>query len=428
MASQTPTLSKARTLVNNAFGHRHYFGSGHLCHYWHRPTQDGGSAIWISFVIASVVAGLTGLSYAELASMFPDAGASPVYVRKAFGPRAGFLLGWLRLIIAIVSMAAVAIGFGGYFSIIFDLPADLVALLALALSFAIVVLGVRETVILAVVMTLLEAGGLIFILFLGIPDIGTRSLFEMPLGTVGLISGASLIFFAFEGFEQIATLSEEVRNPSRNIPRAILLSIAITTLLYVAVAVAVVSILDWNELATSESPLSDVALAASGSRAASILSIIALFATFNTVLMMLATAARRAYGMAGHGMLPNLFRTLTPRSSTPWVAAGILAILAAIVALIGDLRFAAEASNYSVFIAFLTVNAALVYLRIRSPEINRPFKIPFAIGQIPILPIIGSLGILILSFYVNLNSLLLVVGTLVIGLLLAPLVVQSRQS
>jgi APA family basic amino acid/polyamine antiporter len=212
-------------------------------------TRDAGSAVWLAFVLAALLAGMTGLAYAELASMFPFAGASPVYVREAFGRHAGFVLGWLRLAVSVITAAAVALGFGGYLADLAQLPSLGAAMAVLATSFAIIVVGVRETVAVAIVMTLLEAGGLVLILVLGADTIGSRSLLELPHGIVGLMSGAALVFFAFEGFEQIATLSEETRDPTRNIPRAILISIAASAGLYVLVAITATSALPWQRLA-----------------------------------------------------------------------------------------------------------------------------------------------------------------------------------
>ena len=388
-------------------------------------TRDAGSAVWLSFLIAAVLAGMTGLAYAELASMFPFAGASPVYIREAFGRHAGFVLGWVRLSISVISASAVAIGFGGYLAGLVDLPVVTAAIAVLALSFAIVVWGIRETIAVAIVMTLLEAGGLVLVLALGADALGSRSLLEMPHGVVGLMTGASLVFFAFEGFEQIATLSEETRDPTRTIPRAILISIATTAGLYILVAITSASVLPWEELAASASPLAEVARVAAGPTWANLLAAIALFATFNTALMMLATAARRAYGMANRHMLPALFGIVGDRRKTPWVAALVLTVCAAAMALVGDIGFAAHTANAAVFVAFLAVNATVVWLRWKRPGAERPFRIPLSIGVVPVIPVAANLGILVLATSTDPQAILLVLGLLVIGAALAPIVVRQ---
>ena len=391
-------------------------------------TRDAGSAVWLAFVVAALLAGSAGLSYAELASMFPVAGASPIYVQEAFGRRAGFVLGWLRLAVSALTAATVAIGFGGYLADLAGIPATITAVVVLAVSLAIIVLGVRETVAVAVFMTLLEAGGLLLILALGADTIGSRPLLEMPHGVFGLITGAALVFFAFEGFEQIATLSEETRDPTRNIPRAILLSIASSALLYVVVAMTSTSVLPWQALAESDSPLAEVARAAGGSTYAHILSGIALFATFNTALMMLATAARRAYGMAHRGMLPALFKTVGDRRKTPWMAALVLTLCAAAMAMIGDIRLVAHSANFAIFVAFLAINATVIQLRWTRPDANRPFRIPLAVGRLPAIPMISNLGIIAVASFAEWQAVLLVLALLAAGVVLAPFIVRAEPS
>ncbi len=389
-------------------------------------TRDAGSAVWIAFVVAAGLAGSAGLAYAELASMFPFAGASPVYIQEAFGRRAGFVLGWLRLAVSILTAATVAIGFGGYLADLSGAPAGVTAVGALVVSLAIIVRGVRETVAVAVTMTLLEAGGLVLILVLGADAIGSRSLVQMPHGVIGLITGAALVFFAFEGFEQIATLSEETRDPTRNIPLAILLSIGLSALLYVLVAITATSVLSWQQLADSSSPLAEVARAAGGTTYANVLTGIALFATFNTALMMLATAARRAYGMARRGMLPAVFETVGPQRKTPWVAALVLTGGAAGMALIGDIRFVAHSANFSIFLAFLAVNTTVIWLRWTRPDLERPFRIPISIGKVPAIPVVSNLAIAALAAFSEARAVLLVLALLAAGVVLAPIVVRAE--
>lgn len=307
-------------------------------------------------------------------------------------------------------------------------PVILTALAVLLLSFVIVVVGVRETIAVAIVMALLEAGGLLLVVSLGADTLGSRPLMELPKGVSGLMTGAALVFFAFEGFEQIATLSEETRDPTRNIPRAILIAIAMSTLLYVAVALVSTSVLPWEQLAASASPLAAVAGAAGNATFATILSAIALFATFNTALMMLATAARRAYGMATRHMLPPLFRIVGPRRKTPWVAAALLTLCAAAVALLGDIAFAAHSANFAVFLAFFAVNSTLIRLRWTRPDVDRLFRVPLSAGKTPLIPLIGNLGILTMAFYTDVKAVALVLGLLLAGVALAPLAIRSGLS
>jgi APA family basic amino acid/polyamine antiporter len=265
------------------------------------------------------------------------------------------------------------------------------------------------------------------IIALGSDTIGSRSLLEMPTGIAGLITGATLVFFAFEGFEQIATLSEETRDPTRTIPRAILLAIGISALLYVLVAITSTSAISWQQLAQSASPLSEVAREAGGPTAARVLSSIALFATFNTGLMMLATAARRAYGMANRGMLPRLFRVVGARRKTPWAAALVLTLCAALMALVGDIAFAAHTANFAIFLAFIAVNATVIWLRWTRPEAVRPFRIPLAVGNVSVIPLASILGTVALASFSEPRAAFLVLGLLAAGAALAPFAVRGEQ-
>jgi len=379
-------------------------------------SESAGSAVWISFAIAAAIAGAAGLSYAELASMFPEAGASSTYATAAFGRRVGFLTGWLRIAVGTVGASAVALGFGGYLSDLVGGPSLVMALAVIAASGVVVVVGVRETVALAVSMTILEAAGLVVVIIAGGPDLGSRSLLDAPDGVTGVVGGAALVFFAFEGFEQIATLSEETRDPTRTIPRAIILALGIAGSLYLLVAAVAVSVIDWQALAASDSPLADVVTAAVSQRAGDVLSTIALFATGNTVLMLLATSARMTYGMASRGLLPRGLARVHEQRRTPWVAAALVTSGACLIALAGDIGLVAQVTNFAVFTAFVIVNGALIRLRRTRPEAPRPFRLRGAIAGAPVASLIGGLGAIALAFSMEIEALLGGAVILLLGL------------
>ena len=247
-----------------------------------------GNAVWISFLIAAIVAAFTGLSYAELSSMFPKSGAEYVYTKKAFGKNIAFLVGWLVIVSGIIASTAVALGFAGYFAALFNTPIIPVAIALLLLSSLLLFYGIKQSVKVAVIFTLVEAAGLLLIIIVGLPYIGSVNYFEMPsLG--GVFSAAALIFFAFIGFEEMVRLSEETKKPKKTIPTALVVAIAITTIIYMLVGLSAVGILGWEALGSSDAPLADVANAALPGTGG-ILSIIALFATANTVLLLLLAA------------------------------------------------------------------------------------------------------------------------------------------
>ncbi|MSQ42482.1 MAG: amino acid permease [Dehalococcoidia bacterium] len=336
---------------------------------------DAGGALWASFLIAALLAGATGLSYAELAAMFPEAGGSSAFAREAFGRRAGFLVGWLLLTMVVLAAAAVAIGFGGYVDDLLGPDVRPSAALLIAACAVVVWIGVRETVAIAVVFTALEAAGLVLAIVVGLPHLGPGALVDTPRGASGIIAAASLAFFAFTGFEQMATLAEETRDPVRTIPRAMLLAIVITTTLYLLVAVTAVAVIPWPELAGDPAPLADVVRRAASDRLGDGLSVIALFATANTVLMLLATGARLVWGMARRALLPPPFGWLHARRGTPWFATGAVSATAIAFARSRDIGRVAQLTNVTIFVAFIVVNAALVALRLTRPDTPRPFRV-----------------------------------------------------
>ena len=362
---------------------------------------DAGNGVWLAFVIAAIVAAPTGLAFAELAAMFPEAGASSAYAREALGTRFGFITGWLDLAVSIVGAAAVAIGFGRYFDDLLTGGTAPVAIAALIACGVITYIGVREMITVAVIFTVLEAIGLLIVIAVGIPEIGGVSLFEIEGGWLGVLGAASLVYFAYQGFEEIATLSEETVNPTRNIPRAIVISVIVTTTLYVLVAVVAVSALPWQILAESNAPLADVVAAASNGRLADAISAIALFATFNTVLLLIGTGARLTYGMANRRLLPVVLARVSATRETPWIATLTITLLAIMLASTGDISFVAQVTNFSVFGLFALVNGSVIALRIRRPDVPRPFQIPWNIRGVPLIAIAGLTGNLALALFMD---------------------------
>jgi amino acid transporter len=213
------------------------------------------------------------------------------------------------------------------------------------------------------------------------------------------MAAAALLFFVYLGFEQVANLAEEVRHPGRDLPRALFGSIAITTVLYVLVALSVVHLAPPVELAASEAPLA-TAIHTVWPGAGVLLSAIALFATANTVLITLIAASRLAFAMARDGEILGVFASVLPRRQTPWAAAVLALVLSASLLPIGSVRLLAEMSSFAALLAFLAVNVVLIVLRYKLPHHPRPFRAPGAIGRLPVLPVlaIASIALLLIHF------------------------------
>lgn len=355
-----------------------------------RAAGLAGNAVWASFLLAALAAVLTGLSYAELSSMYPKAAAAYEYVRRAFGLRAAFGVGWLVVLSLVVSAATVALGFAGYFADLFQTPRLPVAIGLIAAASLVAFWGIKESAWLAIALTGLETVGLIVVMAVGLPRLGDADLLATATGLAGILQATTLIFFAYVGFENIANLAEEARQPERTIPRAIVLAVGVTTVIYTLVALAAVSTLGWRSLAGSEAPLAEVMRSVMGERAADVLSFLALGATANTVLFMLIVAARVMYGMASAGSLPPALARLHPSRRTPWLAVLVAGMGGAGVALAGDLGVTAQLTNFAIIASFAVVNLALIRLRRRRPEERRPFRVPLAVGGVPLPALLGA--------------------------------------
>ncbi len=373
-----------------------------------------GNALWLSFAISAIIAVFTGLSYAELSAMFPKAGAEFEYVNRAFGIRAAFVIGWLIILSGLIGASTVALGFGGYAS---SLTGASPALLGAALVIALTLLltrGIRVSALFAVVFTLVELAGLLLIILVGIPSLGRVDYLEMPLGFSGVLTAASLVFFAYIGFEDVVKLAEETRQPERNIPRGLLIAMAVSILLYVLVSIAAVSVSGWEALATSEAPFATVAGQALGGGASLLISGIALFATANTVLLMLLASSRISYGMADAGHLPARLARVHHVHGTPVWATLAIGGAACLFTLAGDIGFAAELTNFTLFLTFTVINATVILLRIRHPRLHRPFRVPGSLGRVPVLPLLGVLSSVLLL--VRLDPVVLALGAVLVAL------------
>ena len=359
-------------------------------------TAEAGAAVWQSFALGSLAALLTGLSYAELATTYPKAGAEFVYLGAAF-PRAPWLATLIGLVLvagAAATATTVAVAFGGYLSDFAKVPVWLAAVALLAAATALCVFGLRESTWVNIAFTLIEAGGLVLFIALGTasPDFG-KALTTPP--HFGVMSGAALVFFAYLGFEEIANLAEETREPGRDLPRAILISVAVTTTLYVLVGLAAVALVSPEVLAQSDSPLAEAAKRRSPV-AARALGGIALFATANTALITLLAASRMLYGMAREGALPRALGAVS-RRKTPWVATLAVAAIALAALPLGGIAALAGVSSFAALLGFAAVNFALIALRRREPSRRRPFRVPISVGGIPVLPILGIAITLLLA-------------------------------
>ena len=351
-----------------------------------------GDAVWVSFVLGSIVALFAGFSYAELSSVFPKVPAEYVFIKNAFKNNFfAFLIGWLIAITSIITAATVALGFGGYFSEFVNIPIIISAIgLLVALSIVNFV-GIKESAFTNTIFTIIEISGLILIIVIGFTFVDPEPVnyVESPSGFTGIATAFVLVFFAFIGFEAIANISEEVKKPKRTLPRAIILSVTISGMIYILVSLAVVRVVNWEELATSSAPFALVAERALGSEAHILLSSIALFAITNTVLITLVTGSRIFYGLAREQIFPAILEKIHFKTKTPWVAIIVIMVASIVFTMVGDIVIVANIAVFAIVITFAAVNLAVIVLRYTEPDIERKFRVPINIGKFPILPLFG---------------------------------------
>jgi len=354
-----------------------------------------GNSVWVAFALGSIVALFAGFSYAELSSIFPKAAAEYVFIKNAFKSNFfAFLIGWLTSITSIITAATVSLGFGGYFAEFVDIPIIISAIGLLVILSIVNFVGIRESAWTNTIFTIIEASGLILIIVIGFTFSNPEPVnyLESPSGFTGVVIAFVLIFFAFIGFEDMANIAEEVKKPKKTIPRAIILSVLISGIIYILVSLAVVRVVNWEELATSAAPMALVAERGLGSEAHILLSSIALFAITNTVLITLVAGSRMFYGMARERVFPQILEKIHFKTKTPWIAVIVILIASIAFTLIGDIVIVANITVFAIVITFAAVNLAVIVLRYTEPDIERKFRVPINIGKFPILPLFG-LGI-----------------------------------
>jgi APA family basic amino acid/polyamine antiporter len=354
---------------------------------------QAGAHLWVSFLLAGTAAFLTVLSYAELASVLPKAGGEYQYVRFAFGKLRilAFLAGFLIAVNAAATAATVSIAFAGYMRVFLDLPGPLISVVLLALCTAVNIRGIRESTWASIALICVEIGGLIVMIACGVIGGAWEKLTAPESFDPGAVFGATaLIFFVYIGFEDIINLSEESIEPKKNVPRALLTAVLTTSMIYLLVALATISLVSPETLAGSDSPLEAAASQVSPA-AGKALAVSALFATASTALISLISISRLLFGMAREGDMPKPLANLLPGRNTPWVAALVLFVMACGLLPLGKVEIVASISSFGTLLVFITVQAGVIRLRFTKPGMTRGFRVPLAIGRWPVLPTVGIL-------------------------------------
>jgi APA family basic amino acid/polyamine antiporter len=398
---------------------------------------DSGPAIILSFLLAGVTCVFSALSYAELASTIPVSGSAYTYAYATMGELLAWIIGWDLILEYGVSVAAVAVGWGGYLQNLLDsvfgisLP-DAIAqppgeggtinlpavVLVLAVT-ALLVAGVRESARANTVMVLLKLAILVFFIIVGVTAFnGDHFTPFAPHGTSGVVDAAALIFFAYIGFDAVSTSGEESRRPARDLPIAIVGSLVIATVLYILVAIVATGLAPAKTLADADAPLTEAMQAGGFGWSANILSIGALIAITSVVLTILYGQTRITFAMCRDGLLPRSLGTLN-RRKTPARITLLFGLFVAALSAVVPLSEIAKLVNIGTLFAFLIVNIGIIVLRRTQPDLERGFRVPF----VPVVPLIGAA----LCIYL-MTRLELVTWERFIGWLLAGLVIYVLYS
>ncbi|WP_205315782.1 amino acid permease [Nonomuraea lactucae] len=394
-----------------------------------------GPAVALSFVVAGVVCGLAALCYAEFASTIPVAGSAYTFSYATLGEFPAWIIGWDLMLEMALAAAVVAVGWSGYFgalmsSIGLPLPASIAgddpvvnvpAMVVVLILTAVLVAGIKlssrvNEVIVAIkvaVILLVIVAGLFFVKpanyspFIP-PPVPTEQVagLKAPLiqvlfgltpvsfGVIGIFSAAAIVFFAFIGFDIVATAAEETIHPQRDVPRGIIGSLAICTVLYVAVSLVVVGMQKYTQLSTS-APLADAFTAVGQTWAAGLISVGAIAGLTSVVMILMMGQTRVLFAMCRDGLLPRPMAKVHPRFGTPARLTVIIGVVSALLAGFISLGALAELVNIGTLFAFVVVSVGVIILRRTRPDLPRAFRAP----MVPLLPILSVLA----CFYLMLN-------------------------
>lgn len=388
-----------------------------------------GPAISIAFVIAAVACGLAALCYAEFASTVPVAGSAYTFSYATFGEFAAWIIGWDLILEFAVASAVVAKGWSSYLGTVFGfgggiadfggLEIDWGALVIIALVTTLLVVGTKLSALFSLVITVIKVSVVLLVVVVGafyikaanytpfIPpnEAGEgasgadQSLFSLLTGAAGshygwygVLAGASIVFFAFIGFDVVATTAEETRDPQRDVPRGILASLGIVTVLYVAVSVVLSGMVSYTVLRDAPDGHANLATAfeANGVHwAAKVISIGALAGLTTVVIVLMLGQTRVLFAMSRDGLLPRQLAA-TGSHGTPVRITLIVGVLVAIAASVFPMGRLEEMVNIGTLFAFVLVSAGVIVLRRTRPDLKRGFRVPW----VPVLPIAAILACL----------------------------------
>jgi len=322
-----------------------------------------GTLAPLSFLIAGILAGLTAYSYSLLSPRFPKSGGETVYVANAFNSkRLASLVGWGVILTGFISAAAIIKGFVGYLDVFIVLPDPLVIIIVMSLLCILAIWGISESLNVIGLITLIEIGGLLFVIFVAGIDLEKfdEQFLQMFISAPGydifaVFQGAFLAFYAFIGFEDLANVAEEAKDPKKSMPIAIMGSLFIGLFLYILVAIVAVLSLDLDTLSSTNAPMAEI-IAHKGQNYTYLISIISLVAVLNGVLAQVIMGSRVLYGLAGQNSAPKVLHQVHNKYQTPLLATCVMTFGIITLAIFFPIVQLANATSYIIISVFVLVN------------------------------------------------------------------------
>lgn len=358
----------------------------------------------LSFLLASLLVITTAFTYSELSSRYPVSAGEAVYLFKAFGNKQlSLIVGIMIIMTGVLSAATISVGFIGYLHIFFDLPSFIAITLLLIFLGALAIWGIKESVQAAALLTLIEITGLLIIIWLGREHISNTDIqtyinaftFDKSSLWISIFSGAFLAFYAFIGFEDMVNVAEEVIEPEKNMPRAIILSLVIASIIYILVSIVSVNAVSPQILSEHEAPLALIYEQLSGF-SPSLIAAIGMLAIINGALIQIIMASRVIYGMSNQGWLPSILSNINSTTKTPIYATLITTLIIYIFALWLPIMTLAELTSLFILIIFSLMHLSLLFIKKTQGRPNKNIRQYHF--SLPLIGLITNVGFVI--FYI----------------------------
>jgi APA family basic amino acid/polyamine antiporter len=366
-----------------------------------------GSALIVSMLIAAVISLFTVLSFAELTAWLPLEGSVYEYAYRLISHSAGFLTGWMWMLSNTFAGAAVSLGFANYLAALFPvLPVNWIAAMICLAFTALNYFGIRQSALLNNFLVTAKLLILAFFCVFGLLYVNTANYAAFAPLQVGVFYGASFIFFAFGGFARVAVIAEEVKDARRNVPRAMLLSLVISTMFYIVVGAVAVGLVGPNRLKNSGSPLKEAISATGNPSAEYLVSTGGLLATASVLLTSVLGVSRMAYAMARRKDLPQALSKLNTKHNTPYYSVWIIGILMTMLVLLIDLTSVVAVSTFAMLFYYASANVSALRLKVKKrtyPQI------------IPVLGIATCLVLLVLILFESPQAWAIGTASLLVG-------------